>query len=285
MAVATSMFDLSGQSVLITGGASGLGLAMARAMRAHGARVLVGSRSADKVEQAVATLHADEGAGAGGHGGSDDDAEPAVAGVTLDVTRRESVARAVRKAVDLFGGLHVLVNAAGVTRKVPTFDLPDDEAAALYDTHVLGSLRAAQEAGRLFREQHQGCVINLASIASFGALTEVTAYAMAKSAVLGLTRNLATEWAKHGVRCNAIAPGFIPTDLNRHLIEGTDRGRRVLERTPMGRFGTADEVAGAAVYLASPAASFVNGQTLVVDGGFLSCAVGEAEAPWAAPAG
>ncbi|MEM7681520.1 MAG: glucose 1-dehydrogenase [Planctomycetota bacterium] len=274
MAVSTQLFDLTGKSALITGGASGLGLAMAQALRAHGAKVLVGSRTQDKVQDAVAQLQASELE-------PGDDAEPKVAGVVLDVARRESVVRAVRKSVDLFGGLDILINAAGVTRKVPTFELDDDEAATLYDIHVLGSLRAAQEAGHLFREQHAGCIINVASIASYGALTEVTAYAAAKSAVLGLTRNLATEWAKHGIRCNAIAPGFIPTDLNRHLIEGTDRGRRVIERTPMGRFGTAEEVVGAAVYLASPAGAFVNGQTLVVDGGFLSCAVGDAEAPWA----
>jgi len=130
-------------------------------------------------------------------------------------------------------------------------------------------------------EQHSGCIINIASISSLVDLVEVTAYAAAKNAILGLTRSLASEWAKYGIRTNAIAPGFFPTDLNRSLIEGTDRGRRILEGTPMGRFGKGPEIAGAAIYLASPAASFVNGHTLVVDGGFAGCGVGDSFAPWA----
>ena len=131
------------------------------------------------------------------------------------------------------------------------------------------------------REQHSGCIINVASVSSFVDLIEVAAYAATKNAVLGLTRSLANEWAKHGIRTNAIAPGFVPTCLTRNMVEGTDRGRRILEKTPMGRFGKPEEMAGAAVYLASNAASFVNGHTLVVDGGYQSCGIGDSFAPWA----
>ncbi len=202
------------------------------------------------------------------------------AGVALDVTNQGSVDRAVRKAVDLYGGLHVVVNSAGLMLKKPSFELEADEFNHVYDTHVTGSLRVAQTAGHIFREQHEGCIINLASISSFVDLVEVAAYACAKNAVLGLTRSLANEWAKHGIRTNAIAPGFVPTDINRKMIEGTDRGRRIIEHTPMGRFGTQDEISGAAVFLASKAGQFTNGHTVVVDGGYLASGIGDSTAPW-----
>jgi NAD(P)-dependent dehydrogenase (short-subunit alcohol dehydrogenase family) len=173
------------------------------------------------------------------------------------------------------------VNSAGVILRKPTFELKADAFNDIYNTHVTGALRCSQAAGRIFREQHGGCIINLASISSFVDLVEVAAYAAAKNAVVGLTRSLANEWAKHGIRTNAIAPGFIPTDINRKMIEGTERGRRIIEHTPMARFGKAEEIAPAAVFLASPAASFVNGHVLVVDGGYMASGIGDAAAPWA----
>jgi NAD(P)-dependent dehydrogenase (short-subunit alcohol dehydrogenase family) len=269
---AKDMFDLAAQVALVSGGASGIGLAIASAFVERGGKVLVGSRDKSKVTAAVRDLTALA---------KDVGEDASAAGVTLDVTRTQSVDRAVRKAVDLYGRLDILVNSAGVLIRKPTSELSTDEFNRLYDTHVTGTLRCCQAAARIFREQHSGCIINLASISSYVDLIEVAAYASAKNAVLGLTRSLANEWAKYGIRTNAIAPGFVPTDINRKLIEDTDRGRRILEHTPMGRFGTAQEVAGAAVFLASPAASFVNGHTLVVDGGYLACGIGDSVAPWA----
>lgn len=271
MTVKTDLFDLTGKVCLVTGGASGIGKAIAAAFVEHGASVLVGSRTQEKVDAAAKELDA-----LGDVSGDDSVA----AGVAIDVTRQESVNRAVRKAVDLYGGLHVVVNSAGLMLKKPTFELEPDEFNDVYNTHVTGSLRVAQTAGHIFREQHEGCIINLASISSFVDLVEVTAYACAKNAILGLTRSLANEWAKHGIRTNAIAPGFIPTDINRKMIEGTDRGRRIIEHTPMARFGEQDEIAGAAVYLASRAGQFTNGHTIVVDGGYLASGVGDSVAPW-----
>ena len=269
MAVKTSMFDLTGKVALVTGGASGLGKGIAAALIEHGAKVLVGSRTQAKVDEAAKELDAI----------ADDTGEdPVAAGVALDVTSEASVERAVRKAVDLFGGLHIVVNSAGYTIKKPTFDLTAAEFNGLYDTHVTGSLRVAQSAGHIFREQHDGCIINLASLGSYADLIETVGYTSAKNAVLGLTRALANEWAKYGIRTNAIAPGVIVTDLNRKLVEGTDRGRRFLERTPMARFGKTEEIAGAAVFLASPAGAFVNGETIAIDGGFLACGVGDSNA-------
>ncbi len=271
MAVKTEMFDLTGKVALITGGASGLGKHIAAAMIQHGAKVLVGSRTQAKVDEAAEELDAI----------GDATGEDAVAaGIALDVTSDASVERAVRKAVDLFGGLHIVVNSAGHQLKKPTFELTPDEFNAMFDTHVTGSLRVAQAAGHIFREQHEGCIINIASISSYVDLIEVAAYASAKNAVLGLTRSLANEWAKYGIRTNAIAPGFFPTDLNRKMIEGTDRGRRIIEHTPFGRFGDGPELAGAAVYLASPAGRFVNGHTILVDGGYLACGIGDSNADW-----
>jgi NAD(P)-dependent dehydrogenase (short-subunit alcohol dehydrogenase family) len=275
MPVRTSLFDLSSQVALITGGASGIGKEIAKALVQHGAHVLIGSRTNDKVTEAVADLRrateTDEA----------DPVEPIIEGVPLDVTADQSVEHAIKRCMDLFGRLDVLVNCAGIMIKKPTFDLTMAEFNAIHESHVTGSFRCCQAAGHLMREQHSGCIINLASVSSFCALTEVTAYASAKSAILGLTRQLATEWAKYGIRTNAIAPGFIPTDLNRKFLEGTDRGRRILEKTPMGRFGTADEIAGAAVFLAGKAGSFVNGTTIIVDGGYIGTGIGDSVAPWA----
>lgn len=265
-------FDLTGQVALVTGGASGIGKAIAAALIQHGAKVLVGSRTQEKVDAAAKELSQTI---------ESKDGEDAAAGISLDVTSGASVERAVRKAVDVFGGLHILVNSAGVMLRKPTFELDPADFNRIYDTHVTGSLRCAQAAGHIFREQHQGCIINLASISSFVDLVEVASYAAAKNAIQGLTRSLANEWAKHGIRTNAIAPGFVPTEINRSMIENTDRGRRILEHTPMGRFGSAEEIAGAAVFLSSPAGGFVNGHTLVVDGGYLASGIGDSFAPWA----
>lgn len=273
MAVKTEYFDLTHKVALVTGGASGIGRAICAGLANHGARVLIGSRTVEKVDQAARELNQEA------EGGDDD---PKVAGVSLDVTHDNSVERAIRKAVDLFGRLDILVNSAGIMLRKPTFELTPEEFNEVHETHVTGTLRCALAAGHLFREQHAGCIINLASVSSFVDLVEVAAYAAAKNAILGLTRSLANEWGKHGIRTNAIAPGFVPTELNRKMIENTDRGRRILEHTPMGRFGTGQEIAGAAVFLAGPAASFVNGHTLVVDGGYLASGIGDSLAPWAA---
>lgn len=269
MAITTEMFDLTGKVALVTGGGSGIGYACAEALIRHGASVLVGGRTVAKVEAAAEKLSA-----------IGPDGEPVCRAVQLDVASDASVGRAVHKAVGMFGGLDIVINSAGIMCKKPTFELTPDEVNEVFNVNYTGSLRVAQEAGHIFREQHAGCIINIASVSSFVDLTQVAAYAASKNAVLGLTRSLANEWAAYGIRTNAIAPGFIPTDLNRKMIEGTDRGRRILEHTPMARFGLAEECAGAAVYLAAPAARFVNGITIPVDGGYLASGISAAVAPW-----
>jgi NAD(P)-dependent dehydrogenase (short-subunit alcohol dehydrogenase family) len=269
------MFNLTGRVALVTGGGSGIGKACAAALIQHGAKVVIGGRTVEKLRDATDELNALK---------DHTDEEPVCAPVQLDVAKDESAEHAVKKTVDQFGGLHIVINSAGIMCKKPTFDLTGDDVNELYNIHVTGALRVSQAAGHLFREQHAGCIVNIASISSYMSLTEVTAYACAKHAMMGLTQSLANEWAKYGIRTNGIAPGFIPTDINRKMIEGTDRGRRILEHTPMARFGKGEEIAGAAVYLASPAASFVNGITIPVDGGYLASGIGDSVAPWQAEA-
>ena len=269
--MAADLFDLTGKVAMITGGAGSIGSAIGKRFIQYGAKVLLADIK-DFGERAAERQNRDAQAPAD---------EPVAAGVTLDVTNEASVDHAVRKAMDLFGSLNILVNCAGQMCKKPTFELTADEFNLLFNTHVTGSLRCSQAAGRLMREQHSGSIIHLASISSFVDLIEVTAYAAAKSAMMGLTRSLANEWAKYGIRVNAIAPGFFPTAINREMIEGTDRGRRIVEHTPMGRFGEPDELAGAAILLASDAGRFITGHTLLVDGGYLACGVGDSFADWA----
>jgi NAD(P)-dependent dehydrogenase (short-subunit alcohol dehydrogenase family) len=174
-----------------------------------------------------------------------------------------------------FGHVDILLNAAGITRRTPTIDVSEKEWDQIFDTNLTGTLRACQVFGRKMIERKSGRIINIASISSGLGFFEVAAYAASKAAVVSLTKTLAVEWAKYGVGVNAIAPGVFPTDLNRALLDGTPRGKEFLVRTPMARFGKLEELVGAAVYLASDAASFVTGHVLAVDGGFLASGVNQ----------
>jgi NAD(P)-dependent dehydrogenase (short-subunit alcohol dehydrogenase family) len=165
------------------------------------------------------------------------------------------------------------VNCAGVTKRTPTLDVSEEEWNAILDTNLSGTLRAAQVFGRHMLERGYGRIINIASLTSFVALYELAAYTASKAGVAALTKSLAVEWGARGVCVNAIAPGVFRTPLNEGLLDGTERGRELQLRTPMKRFGNVDELVGAAIFLASDVASFVNGEVLVVDGGFLASGV------------
>lgn len=251
----SSPFDLTGRVAVVIGGTSGLGRAIAVGLAQHGADVVAGARRREPVLETAAAI---ESLGR------------RTARAQVDVSSRESIDVLRDTVTSAFGRIDILVNAAGITSKRPTLEVSETEWCSLIGTNLNGVLRACQSMYAPLKASGRGRIINIASLASFVAFHEVAAYAASKSAVLSLTRSLACEWARDGIAVNAIAPGVFPTGMNSHLIEGTVRGREILMRTPMGRFGRPEEVAGAAVLLASDAASFIAGQCIVVDGGFLA---------------
>ena len=253
--------DITGKVCLVTGGTSGIGRAIALGFAEAGATVVAGSTNPDKVASIRDELAR--------HGHSHD-------AVRLDVSDAASVRDAVEGAARRYGRLDGVVNAAGVIRKQPSLEMPPEEFERIVRINLTGSFIVNQAAGRVMKAQppnargQRGSIVNIASLNSFISLSEVLAYACSKSGVLGLIRGLANEWGPYGIRVNGIAPGVFPTDLNRPLIEGTARGEWLRKHTPMDRFGDATELVGAAIYLVSDAASYTTGETIVVDGGFLS---------------
>jgi len=195
--------------------------------------------------------------------------------VASDVSDRASLEKVLQESISAFGKVDILVNSAGRTKRAPTVDFPEEDWNDILETNLNGTLRACQVFGRHMLERGYGRIINIASLSTFVALYEVAAYSASKAAVASLTKSLAVEWAQHGVNVNAIAPGVFRTALNQKLLDESERGREFQLRTPMKRFGKVEELAGAAVFLASEAASFVSGEILVVDGGFLASGVNQ----------
>lgn len=258
--MAFSKLDLSGRVSVVIGGTSGIGRAIAHGLAEAGSDVVCSSRREEQVETTAAEI---ESFGR------------RTIRCTSDVADRGSLQALLDESVAALAKVDILVNCAGITKRTPTLDVSDDEWDSIIETNLTGTLRGCQVFGRHMIANGYGRIINIASLSTFVALYEVAAYAASKAAVASLTKSLAIEWAKKGVNVNAIAPGVFRTALNTKLLDETPRGQEFLTRTPMGRFGTVEELAGAAVFLASEAASFVTGEVIVVDGGFLASGVNQ----------
>lgn len=258
--MAVDALRLEGRVAVVLGGTSGIGRVLALGLADAGAHVVASARRADLVASVAREIE--------------------TRGVrtlrcTSDVTDRASLLALRSRVVEEFGQIDVLVNCAGRTKRGPTLDFSEQDWEAIIECNLTGTFRSCQVFGAPMLERGYGRILNIASLSSFVAFQEVAAYGASKAAVSALTKSLAIEWGPRGVNVNAIAPGVFKTDLNQALLEGTGRGQELLMRTPLGRFGRVEELAGAAVFLLSEAASFVNGEILVVDGGFLASGVNQ----------
>lgn len=250
--------DLRDRVAVVTGGSSGIGLGISTALAEHGCHVVPTSEpgTESKIEEAVAAVSRF--------------GVRALAQAT-DVTSGEQLDRLVERVVGEFGRIDILVNCAGITIRRPSVDVPENEWRAVIDVNLTGTFLSCQKVGKVMIAQKKGAIVNIASLTSFVAYPEVAAYCASKGGVLMLTRALAAEWALHGVRVNAIAPGDILTALTRSITDKDPERRKSMEtRIPMRRLGEVDEVAGAALYLCSDGSQYVTGHTIVVDGGHLA---------------
>jgi len=252
--------DLTNRTAVVIGATSGIGRSLAIALAQAGADVIPSGRRRDLVDAVASEIEA---------------LGRRSLRCTSDVQDRTSLHDLLDQSVRAFGKVEILLNCAGRTKRGPTLDFAEADWDAIIDTNLTGALRAAQVFGRHMLGRGYGRIVNIASVASFVSLLEVAAYAASKAAIASLTKSLAIEWGPRGVNVNAIAPGVFPTDLNRSLLEGTARGREFLARIPLHRFGNVEELCGAAVFLTSDAASYVNGEILVVDGGILASGVNQ----------
>jgi NAD(P)-dependent dehydrogenase (short-subunit alcohol dehydrogenase family) len=254
------LLDLTGKTAVVIGGTSGIGFALARELARAGADVVPTGRRSELARKAAAEVVA---------------LGRRSLALTCDVTDDASVEQLLKSVCAEFGSVQILVNSAGRIKRLPTLEFPDDEWNAILGTNLNGTLRACRVFGRHMIEQKYGRIVNIGSLSCFVGLYEVAAYNASKAGVAALTKTLAIEWATSGVCVNALVPGVLRTDLNAALLDGTERGREFLLRTPMKRYGKVEELGGAAIFLASDAASFVTGHLLVVDGGFLASGVNQ----------
>ncbi len=256
----SSLFDLRGKTAVVVGGTSGIGRALALGLADAGADVVASARRAEQVDLVAKEIEAKG---------------RRTLRLLSDVNRRDSLEALRDATIAALGGVDILVNCAGITKRAPTLDFPEETWQDILNVNLNGTLRGCQIFGQHMLERGSGRIINIASLSTYLGLFEVAAYGASKAAVGSLTKTLAVEWSRRGVLVNAILPGLFRTEMNSALLDGTDRGREFLARSPIGRFGRVEELVGAAVFLASEAGSFVSGHILAVDGGFLASGVNQ----------
>jgi gluconate 5-dehydrogenase len=241
-------FDLTGRRALVTGSSQGIGLALAKGLAEAGAEVVLNGRDAGKLEAAAARI-------------------PRAATLAVDVTDHEAVRAAIDGFEEQQGAIDIVVNNAGMQHRSPLEDFPADAFERLLRTNISSVFNVAQAAARHMIARGRGKIINVASVNALLARYSIAPYTATKGAVANLTKGMATDWARHGLNCNAIAPGYMRTPLNEALSSDPTFNDWLEKRTPAGRWGDPDELVGACIFLASDASSFVNGHVLYVDGG------------------
>ena len=247
------LFSVAGQNVVVTGGSRGIGRAIAEGFAARGANVLICSRTQESVETALSEMN---------------DAGLKADGIACDVSDEQQILTTVQTAISRLGHIDTLVNVAGVNRRKRAETVTADDYDFILDTNLRGAFLMSREVGKHMIERKSGAQINIESLNTWMPLKGVLPYAMSKFGMQGMTRGLALEWGRHGVRVNSLAPGFILTDLTRKLWSDPEMQAWNQANAPLGRLGQPEDMVGTAIFLASKASAFMTGQTLYVDGGF-----------------